>query len=193
VSLSSGDAFNGIWTCNITIPQDTTPGAWRWDEATVYDSAGNRFHHRTADLQALGFPTQLDVTYGGPGGDTNPPELIDFDFNPKSVDVSAGAQTVLVTVESIDVGSGVKRVDLAFDSPSGSQRQNGWTVFPSSGDASNGTWTISMSFPTGSEPGTWLVEYVVIVDEAGNRLDLQAADLQALGFPTQLDVIYGPP
>jgi hypothetical protein len=55
-----GDAYNGVWSCNVTIPQDAEPGIWT-ASLRPYDRYGNTQTYETGDLDALGFPTQLYV------------------------------------------------------------------------------------------------------------------------------------
>ena len=55
--------------------------------------------------------------------DTAAPALTEFDFNPKTIDVSAGPQTVTVTVRITDDLSGFEFGNFIFLSPSGQQDQ----------------------------------------------------------------------
>jgi len=52
-----------VWSCTSTIPQNAEAGAWRVRDVDTYDTVGNRHQYDTNELQSLGFPTQLDVTY----------------------------------------------------------------------------------------------------------------------------------
>jgi hypothetical protein len=127
---------------------------------------------------------------GGP--DTDPPVLTDFDFIPKQIDVSTQGEQVNVTLSGTDIGSGIQVVSVTFRSPSGAQGRGcgASTNPPSSGDRFDGTWTSQCTFPALSEPGTWVVESVRLQD-LFNAATYTTSDLQALGFPTQLDVTYG--
>ena len=40
-SLSSGDIFNGTWTCTVTIPQYAEEGTWTPANIQVWDNASN--------------------------------------------------------------------------------------------------------------------------------------------------------
>jgi hypothetical protein len=60
--LSSGDRLCGTWECDI----DATigyVGTWTVGRITLWDNNDNFQSYFQSDLQALGFPTQLVVTY----------------------------------------------------------------------------------------------------------------------------------
>ncbi|HEU0303218.1 MAG TPA: hypothetical protein VFR32_01420, partial [Gaiellaceae bacterium] len=50
--------------------------------------------------------------------DTTPPELLDFDFAPASVDTSGGSATITVTAHMTDDVAGGSQVTLGFQGPS---------------------------------------------------------------------------
>src|SRR5262249_49878598 len=71
---------------------------------------------------------------------------------------------------------------LLFRSPSG---QTAWGIFaPVAGDDYSATVTV----PRYAETGTWNVNYVSLVDCAGNGRSLSTADLSALGFAVSFTV-----
>jgi hypothetical protein len=131
----------------------------------------------------------LDVTSSSQ--DTDPPVLTDSDFNPKSVDVSTQAQVVTSTVAATDSGSGIAVVDFSFVSPSGLFARGCSAYSPSSGDRFSGTWSCNITIPQAAEAGTYSIQSIRITDAVSNYELYDAARLQALGFPTQLDVNYG--
>ncbi len=65
--------------------------------------------------------------------DTDPPELIDFDFNPKAVDVTADPAEVTVEIELADARSGVEVVGCDILSQSGQRGAICEAGSPSSG------------------------------------------------------------
>jgi len=152
-------------------------------------------------------PGEVEVVVENPGGriatiswsvcepapDVDPPVLTDFDFTPKQIDVSTQDEQVNVTLSGTDIGSGIQVVSVTFRSPSGAQGRGcgASTNPPSSGDRFDGTWTSQCTFPALSEPGTWVVESVRLQD-LFNAATYSTADLQVLGFPTELEVTYGP-
>jgi hypothetical protein len=184
LSLSSGTDLNGTWTGIGTFPVGSETGTWVVGVVVLYDNVGNNQEYSTSDLQALGFPTTLQVTSIQ---DTTPPVLTGFTFSPTAVNTTTNPATVSVTAQITDDLSGVREAYLGFNSPSGSQNV---TVFLSlsSGTDLNGTWTGIGTFPVGSETGTWVVGVVVLYDNVGNNQEYSTSDLQALGFPTTLQV-----
>jgi len=58
----SGDAFDGTWSCDVTIPVGSAEGAWT-AQVIAYDQVGNQATYYTQDLQDAGYPAQLDVIY----------------------------------------------------------------------------------------------------------------------------------
>src|SRR5258708_7401462 len=87
MSVSSGSNLNGTWTGTVTVPQFVDPGTWNISVLEVADNGGNLKSYYQSDLQALGYPTTLQVTSTQ---DKNPPVMTFFSYNPQSVDVTNG-------------------------------------------------------------------------------------------------------
>ena len=184
LSLTSGNDLNGTWTGAVTLAAYTEAGTWSVAAVVVEDNAGNSQEYYTSDLQALGFPTQLQVTSNQ---DTTPPVLTGFTFSPTAVDTTTSSATVNVTAQVTDNFSGVNSVHMDFVSPSGAHGAGGYLSLTSGNDL-NGTWTGAVTLTAYTEAGTWSVAAVVVEDNAGNSQEYYTSDLQALGFPTQLFV-----
>jgi hypothetical protein len=159
--------FNGIWSCDLTIPQASEAGTYPVGQVLLIDNVANDQAYSTTDLEALGFPTQLEVTYGGPGPDVDTPVLTDFDFNPKQVDVSAQSQDVTCTVSGTDNIAGIVEMNCIFFSPSRAQLEVCPDGSPDTGDRNNGTWSCTIEIPAGSELGVWEAE-VRLIDDIPN-------------------------
>src|SRR5258706_393361 len=183
-SLVSGTILNGTWQCTAIVQAFSEPGTWTVEYVQVVDNVGLDSFYSTSDLIALGFPTTLQVTSQQ---DTQPPVLTSFTFSPMSVNTTTTSASVTVTMQATDNLSGVGFTDLVFLSPSGEQATNcsGSLV---SGTILNGTWQCTAIVQAFSEPGTWTVEYVQVVDNVGLDSLYSTSDLIALGFPTQLIV-----
>jgi hypothetical protein len=82
-----------------------------------------------------------------------PPELVDFDFNPKQVDVTTAPANVVCEV-TLAHPSGVHGVSCLFRSPSW-QTHSCRADSPSSGDIYDGVWSCTVTIPQGEEPGLW--------------------------------------
>ena len=82
-----------------------------------------------------------------------PPEVVDFDFNPKQVDVTTGSANV-VGEATVVHANGVGRWNFSFRSPSG-RTHSCFTDSPSSGDIYEGVWSCTVIIPQGEEAGDW--------------------------------------
>jgi hypothetical protein len=187
LQLSSGTDLNGTWTSATTIPAFSEAGTWTVYYVDMFDNVGNFQGYSTSQLQALGFPTTLQVTSNQ---DTQPPVLTGFTFSPMTVNTTNSSAAVTLTAQATDNLSGVQQIDMAFRSPSGAQ-EVGAGLQLSSGTDLNGTWTSTTTIPAYSEAGTWTVYYVDMFDNVGNFQGYSTSQLQALGFPTQLIVNEG--
>src|SRR6185436_17244525 len=114
--------------------------------------------------------------------------LVDFDFNPKSVNVTTGPETVTCLISLTHAGSGVQTAGCAFESPVQHQTTTCIVTFPTSGTIFNGVWTCQVPVQTNFEAGIWKVSEVFAYDIEGNALRLDTNDLAGRGFPTELDV-----
>ena len=187
LGMISGTILNGTWQGSATIPIYSESGTWTVSQVRVVDFAQNNRYYYTTDLQALGFPVDLQVTSNP---DNTPPTLNGFTFSPMQVDVTQQPAVVTVTAQISDDISGVAGAFAWFSSPSGNH-----TVLADlgmiSGTILNGTWQGSATIPIYSESGTWTVSQVRVVDFAQNNRYYYTTDLQALGFPVDLQVIDG--
>jgi hypothetical protein len=118
------------------------------------------------------------------------PELLSLSLSPPDVDTTAGTATITVEARIIDDVSGNGTSRIGFKSPSGitvveAVFGNGERI---DGTAVDGTYRFEMSIPQSSEPGTWTVENVTLVDLSGATRLLTAAQLQAAGLPFSFTV-----
>jgi len=122
--------------------------------------------------------------------DTEPPDVLSFDFDPKAVDTSASSQEITVTTRLTDDLSGFSSATVRFESPSDSQSASVSlsSLDRISGDELNGVYEDKMTLPQYSEPGTWKLDYISFRDNVGNRKQLFEDDVAALGFPTEFEV-----
>ena len=118
--------------------------------------------------------------------DAKPPNLISFDFAPKSVDTSTSSKEITVTAHLIDDLSGVDTIQTRFRSPSGNQIADAgfWSPGLVSGDELDGIYEGKLKLPQYSEQGTWEIEYILLIDNVGNTKWLDKDDATAMGLPT---------
>ena len=141
--------------------------------------------------------------------DINPPNVLNFDFGPKEVNVSASSQEVMFTIQLADDLSGVSSGRIQFVSPSGYQSADirlcrdlffgdnevnsgcviGLPCFPIFGDKLDCTFACKMKIPQYSEKGTWKLDYVWINDVKGNERRYSKSYMEDLGFPTEFEVV----
>jgi hypothetical protein len=98
-----------------------------------------------------------------------PPEVVEFDFNPKQVDVTTAPENV-VCEATLTHPSGVDYHHCAFKSPSGAQAYSCKSYSPSSGDIYDGVWSCTVTIPQGEEPGLW--DLVMRGRDTGARLEV---------------------
>lgn len=197
VRNDGGTAQMGTWRGTVDIPLYSEPGIWQIARITLVDVAANFAFFNTANLQALGLPTELEVISATP--DTAAPQLVSFDFSPLLINTSTGSELVNVSLGLTDDLAGVDFsrdtpftsffYGVIFRSPSGQQTR--FSSFPvlTQGDVFNGVWERTAFFPQFSEQGTWRVTNVIFKDAVRNVVRLDTDDLNTMGFPTQLVVI----
>ena len=115
-----------------------------------------------------------------PTCDSEPPRMQSLALSPTVVDTSESGVWVTATINVSDDLSGVRYGVIWLRSPSGAQSQGvSWSSGDLySGDHLNRVYELHILMPRYSEQGTWVVSSVEIYDTVGNRLRLDAEDLQ---------------
>ncbi|WP_449384945.1 DUF7035 domain-containing protein, partial [Candidatus Methanocrinis alkalitolerans] len=111
----SGDEIEGTYQYKIDLPQYSEQGTWKLSHMWLRDKVGNSKYLSGNEMAALGFPTEFEVESIG---DTTPPTVASFDFDPKAVDTSTSSQEITVTADFSDDLSGFDQGDIRFYSPS---------------------------------------------------------------------------
>ena len=166
----------------VNFPRFSNSGTWTLVQLFLSDAAGNTSSWDSEALARRGFPTRLEVVSAK---DTVSPKLTALEFSPADPDTSAGPAEVSVTYTATDDLSGVSYVELGFVSPSGTARQSRSMKFNASKVIAN---TMTVVFPAHSEPGQWTLNSIFVMDAASNTLVLDTKAVEALGFPTLLNV-----
>lgn len=194
----SGTAESGRWQIIVTLPQYAEAGTWHINSLQLRDKARNINYLTASHIQSLGLPATFSVASSL--SDTEAPQLVSVDISPKFVDTTASSATITGLLQATDNLSGIVTASssispnalnslfLYFRSPSGNQ-----TLYLNpqnlvAGSVTNGTWQIQGNLPRFSEAGTWRLDYVIVGDNAGNRVTYDNAQLAALGVPN-LEVI----
>lgn len=166
-------ALNGISdSLKVTFPRFSEAGEWSLSGFSVVDAAGNTAILGVEELAGAGVRTKLQVKSAR---STAPPELAGLEFTPKVIDTRRGAAAIQVGFRATDP-NGVKSVEVVFVSPSGSVRQHASVELPSKSEAIG---AIKVEFPQSSEPGPWNMESLMVSDQAGNTLVLNAEALSS--------------
>jgi Ca2+-binding RTX toxin-like protein len=133
-------------------------------------------------------------------GDTAAPVVSPWTFSTQTVNLtgnSAGTFTVTARITddlSGNAGEGYSSspTQIRFRSPSRNQfvdvMLSGFQLI--SGTATDGTYLGIGRIAPMSEAGTWTVESLLAVDQVGNTKRYETAELQALGFDTDIEVTY---
>lgn len=190
----SGTTLNGVYRGTVTMPQFSETGVWKL-YVFMQDSAGNTSQLNPANLTSLGLPTDFAVTSVP---DTHPPIVTSLSITPPTIDVSNEPQNVTFDFGLADDIAGNDFTPDRFVefrvylySPTTKQQQflsrPDFTLI--SGDAINGVWRATRSFPRYSEAGIWSVAFVQVVDFAGNTRFYSPADLHNFGLSTSFTVV----
>jgi hypothetical protein len=125
--------------------------------------------------------------------DTTPPSIVGFSFTPDSVNVSAGDQTITITLRIIDDITGFGQGSFCFTSPSAGQYACASINNRISGDALDGIYQTWVTIPPLSESGVWHFSHGLLYDQLPNTRGLSEEYLIAQGFPTTFTVGNQPP
>lgn len=163
------------------------------DRMRVSDQARRTTGHRERNAKPSTDIAEINVGTS----DTTPPVLAAFEIPIGSVKVGNASATVSLRAHLLDDLSGVagptyrsSPTQVRFRSPSGKQFVD--AIFQSgnlvSGTANDGMYESQLHFQRFAEVGTWVLEHFLLVDECGNQDRLTAADVEAMGFPTSIQV-----
>ena len=131
--------------------------------------------------------------------DVTPPEVLEFDYTPKTINTTQADQTITVTIRVADDLSGMPTgpslAGLWFRSPTAGQQQG--TFFRGgeagclppycnliAGDMMDGTFQNTFTVPRYAQRGTWQISQMYLQDTVGNYRHLDVPTVAAMGFPT---------
>ena len=129
---------------------------------------------------------------GVAAADNTPPQLVNFNLTPLTVDTSAGPATLNVSISAQDTTNGFG-VNAAGNGSLSFSLQSGNTIFSrqglpmTGGTITNPIFQFAFTLPQFSPPGMYAIS-ITLVDNASNMATFTAASLQALGFPSTLTV-----
>ena len=119
--------------------------------------------------------------------DTEPPEIVDFQFTSETtLDVTDEPQQLYFNLSVIDDMSGTGDCGIRFKSPSDIDSVYGSIWCNNQLECfENGDITV----PQFIEPGIWIIDYIYCYDESGNDIDLNYDEIVDLGFSYEFEVI----
>lgn len=153
-------------------------GNWEIDYVSLEDRAGNNFQYMASDLNLLGFSNK--VILENENSDLVAPTFLSFSIANTEIEILTGNENIKIDATIVDDVSGVKRLDIVFDGPTGQ------TVSASIYNGLGGSEE-TVSFNTSdlglyAAEGVWQVSYVTIEDVAGNHFSYSSSELSSLGF-----------
>jgi len=114
------------------------------------------------------------------------PRLIGFSIATPIVDLANGNTVVSYHMSLLDNASGIRRVRVSLLSPTGVfvTTSRSFSDYPLLTAIKLDTEVLSEF----SEQGTWEIATITLFDQAGNRLNINTADLTAANLPTKIQV-----
>ena len=181
----SGDELEGTYEGNLAFDQYADTGVWKVELIQLRENAGDIVNIKTDELYNNDYPTNLHVISNVK--DTASPELIDFGFSPKELNIAEGNSIVTATVKASDDLRGVNSVLVGFESPDGQTKVQ--ELLPRiSGDELEGTYEGNLVFDQYADTGVWKVELVQLKENAGDTVNINSEELINLGYLTELHI-----
>ncbi|MEY4310393.1 MAG: hypothetical protein RLZ71_319 [Actinomycetota bacterium] len=182
VTKVSGTATNGVWRCSVTLPQNSGNGRW-YLAVHAEDNAGKHYSINgkpgtdsmwlVDDTSELMVQPPLDlgvnfITQVG-AGDDELPTMSYITLDRSQVNTSSAEQTIVATLNLVDVHSGIKSVELRTMSPTTFAQNVAQCVSTSKDGAGNEVWTCTLRLPLGSQKGLHTFS-IMMFDKVGNRV-----------------------
>jgi hypothetical protein len=182
-TLESGTARDGTWGCYLRMARYTEAGIWQVANVQMQDELDHFTH--TGSVAAAGHEHTLRVT--STPSDLSAPLLTGFSFAPDTVHVSAGPDTVVVTVRATDDVVGIGYMDVMVRSASGSTTLLAGCHL-AAGTRNDGTFRCNLVLPQGVERGTYTFVRLLMQDGIYRTREYGAEALQAAGYATTVIV-----
>ena len=192
--ITGGTDLEPIFEFDLEFPQFSEQGTWDIS-LTLIDNLFNSASYSANDLANLGFPSTIEVTSLE---DSTPPQLLNFEITPLSIDTTNDSATVSVRIEARDDISGFENGNpglsvgttgtgsIMVESPSG--QLVSLVDLPITGGTSlEPIFDFDLEFPQFSETGIWDIT-ITLVDKVFNTVLIEASDLVKLGFPSTIEV-----
>lgn len=160
LTLTAGDAKNGIYAATVTVPAGAAAGAWSVTIDPLADVVGNVSGAKSTHAKKL---VVVDDN-----ADLEPPALVDYSFSPSTVDVSSGPQQVVISARITDAtGTVPPRVIVTSDRST--HAVGPLDLVLTGGDARDGTYEATATILAGAAAGAWTVTLDPLADTLGNH------------------------
>jgi Ca2+-binding RTX toxin-like protein len=181
-SQISGTDLDGVWRCAITLPQNSGQGVWRV-AVFVSDKSGKRYSVQgkpdtetiwaVDDISEWTVQPPLDlgknfITQVG-DGDDELPTMTSIILDKTQVNTSSSDQTIVATLNLVDLESGIKSAELRSFSPTTFAQNTAACKFSSKDGAGSEVWTCTLKLPLGSQKGLHSFS-IMMFDKMGNRV-----------------------
>jgi hypothetical protein len=153
VSLSAEDNTGKSYGA---VGKPGTDNSWSVDDVTILNS------QPPLDL-GTNFITQVGA------GDDELPVMTSISLDKTQVNTSSADQTVVATLNLVDVKSGIKSIELRSFSPTTFAQNVTQCVSTSKDGAGNEVWTCTLKLPIGSQKGLHGFS-IMMFDKVGNRV-----------------------
>ncbi|AII46197.1 hypothetical protein KR49_07000 [Synechococcus sp. KORDI-49] len=193
---SSGNDLDATFTDTVSFLPSSETGTWSVDYLRIIDDAGNRTQFNSSELLSLSIDPTFSLSAGTDGNnnntDTAPPTLQSLQLSSDNLDLSLET-SLQASIQLSDDISGFAddsalHAEIRWLSPSGNQFVDASFYASSSGNDLDATFTDTVSFLPSSETGTWSVDYLRIIDDAGNRTQFNSSELLSLSIDPTFDL-----
>ena len=182
VTKLSGTDTNGVWRCAVTLPQNSGQGKWSL-AVFATDKTGKHYGVQAKpqtentwsvdDISEVFMQPPLDlgvnyITQIGEGDDELP-TMAAITLDKTQVNTSSSDQTVVATLNLVDVKSGIRSVELRSFSPTTFAQNTSQCQSATIDGAGNEVWTCSLKLPLGSQKGLHGFS-ITMYDKVGNRV-----------------------
>ncbi|MFM2184649.1 MAG: hypothetical protein RIS55_297 [Actinomycetota bacterium] len=182
VTKVSGTDTDGVWRCAVTLPKNSGKGKW-YLAVFVSDKSGKRYSidgkpttettWSVDDVNELFMQPPLDlgvnfITQVG-DGDDELPTMTSISLDKTQVNTSSSDQTVVATLNLVDVQSGIRSAELRSFSPTTFAQNTSACKMSTTDGAGNEVWTCTLKLPLGSQKGLHGFS-IMMFDKVGNRV-----------------------
>lgn len=174
----SGDAIDGMYTCNVTIPFGGSTGRWGLNLDTR-DRAGNmgfanqgtngKMHSNLPEIMDQNPEHWIEQTGAG---DNQSPRITNLVFNKSEIDTSAGPDSFNLDMTLTDDFSGIKDLQCGLRHNAVENMDIKIVTSQISGTDKDGVWRCAITLPQNSGQGAWRVA-VFVGDKSGKRYGVQ--------------------